>query len=337
MNRPLHRIILVCAILLIATTSWLQGTALAGDSMGACGTTTAGTILGVRNQLDALRTEYADLGYQVSATQEKVRVAKAKVDDGLATNADLGAANLELHQAITRLDQCESKMKQTGRLVKLADPVDLTLKSAGIRQVAETLSRVSGLSIAVDPKVPVNILVSTTAQGVPLGGVLETIAISANLTIFPSDSGVLLKPSGVLQTDEHSFVVRSDNWPWSDDWGVVGTGGLLGRRWLRLFECGPAPAAQASSAPAACSAQSLALAGVGPNTLVVSEPATGPQGEPGYWLTLYQLKSGKLIPGSRSFYRSMNVRQIVPQSTSTVSKPKTQAARKGATTKVRSR
>jgi hypothetical protein len=48
----------------------------------------------------------------------------------------------------------------------------------------------------------------------------------------------------------------------------------------------------------------ICVTSIGANMIVVSEPGSGPKGVPGVWLTVYKVKSGKLVEVGSTFYRS---------------------------------
>jgi hypothetical protein len=53
----------------------------------------------------------------------------------------------------------------------------------------------------------------------------------------------------------------------------------------------------------------VAVAAIGPNLVVVAEPGQSPQGETGFWLTLYRLESNRLKKVSTLFHTSPGPRQ----------------------------
>jgi hypothetical protein len=289
-----------------------------GGGYSLSGADCQGSILAVHRQLESTDLRCQQVMAQLAAAKQKLDAVQAQVRAGLAITSDVMPVQLEVQNAEIQLEQCHRDQVQLGRLLALAQPVDVSLKSANIRQAAEVLSSASGLKITVDAKVPQNVFVTTEAEGVPVGGVLEVIASSAHLTIVPQDVGIVLRNPGQLRIDGKDVAIDGCNSPWSDEWSTGGLPSPLGRRWLRLFE-GTSSAecsAQQASSPvrAGNSAPSAILTGVGQSTLVVGEAGTGPQGEPGLWLTLYQLKNGRFVPGTRTFHRSVTSQPIAAPS-----------------------
>jgi hypothetical protein len=284
---------------------------LNGGYGSSAGADCQGSILAVRRQLESADLRCRQIHDQLSAAKQELDATMAEVRAGLATNGAVVSAQLEVQNAEIQLEQCIRDRMQLNRLLALAQPVDVSLKSANIRQAAEVLSKASGLKITVDAKVLQNVFVTTQAQDVPVGGVLEVIANSAHLTIVPQGDGVDLSNPGQLRIDGKDIAVLGSNWPWSDEWSAGGPPSPLGRRWLRLFQ-GAAPSSEqaAPSVRNGSTAPSALLTGIGQSTLVVGEPGTGPQGEPGLWMTPYQLKNGRLIPGTRTFHRSVTSQPI---------------------------
>ncbi len=124
------------------------------------------------------------------------------------------------------------------RLVALAKPVDIVLKSARIRQAAEALSKVTSLKITVDAKVPNDISVKTEARGVPLGAVLEVIASAAHLSISPGKAGGLILMSTGKTSKQVNEINLGPNAPWSSEWPQQIDEAIycpVGLRWLNLY------------------------------------------------------------------------------------------------------
>jgi hypothetical protein len=110
------------------------------------------------------------------------------------------------------------------------------------------------------------------------------------------------------------------NAPWTNDWThravLPGFGpGPLGYRWMGLVDAAlPDETHSSPFAPSLAMAfeggaglTGAVLVAVGSDTLVVAEPGKGPDGEPGLWLTPYQMgDDGRLTPGEKCFHRSMS-------------------------------
>jgi hypothetical protein len=233
--------IVLLAALVIAVSASPQGMAAAKDrTLKAAPGGRQGSVLAVRSQIRFLESQITQLAAQYVAAQQNLKDTTAWFNMGLAPRSDVAPLEVEVEQLRDQLLQCKAALVEARRLAALAQPVDIVLKSASIRQAAEALSRVSAVKISVDAKVPKNVYVKTQARDVPLGAVVEVIANAAHLIIAPSDDGgLVLRPPGKLVVNGASFNYQGDNWPWSDDWVAFASGGAyrpLGRRWLRLFD-----------------------------------------------------------------------------------------------------
>jgi hypothetical protein len=205
--------------------------------------------------------------------------------------------------------------------------VDVTLSDATIRQMAETLSKSTGLHITVDPSIPEKTRITVEAHRVPLVTLLDAVCRQANVLIAPDKAaqsgkfvGLLLTQPSVLKVNGQTQFVgdggaEGGTFPWSAEWGIPPTA-LLGAQ--------PAPASgviapttlttvptQISLAPQSVTlegmptlaqggfisnpaATTLGLVSVGNDLIVVAEAGAGERGEPGTWLTVYRLqKDGK--------------------------------------------
>ncbi|HZO88567.1 MAG TPA: hypothetical protein VFB38_09530 [Chthonomonadaceae bacterium] len=221
----------------------------------------------------------------------------------------------------------------------LQRPVDVQMDRATVRQLAEALSRASGVSVRVDKLVPDQTRITVDARGVALGTVLEAVARQANLMIAPDFEekeivpenemapnpnasnakgaalkGIVLKTWPLLKVSgqpEQTFV--GPNAPWSDGWfrpdflvrwsnpGPY-TGRVLDGQTALL-----SPTSPFGSAPTSFFAEAgfspFALASLTNNTVVVAEPGQDERGEAGLWLTVYRWDGAQLRKVSATFHR----------------------------------
>lgn len=241
MSRYSQCMAVVFAVLVVAASTPSHGTP-AGKKQTPkdAGVARQGSVIAVGREVSRISGDIAVLEAQSRALDEKLQLTKSQVEVGLATLSDVDPLEVEAKQVRERLSQRMQDLIEVRRLVALAQPVDIVLKSASIRQAAEVLSRVSGVKITVDASVPKNVSVRAQARSVALGAVIEVIADAAHLTISPAnDGGLLLRRAGKLVIDGKAINYQGDNWPWSDEWISAARGGQylpMGRRWLRLFE-----------------------------------------------------------------------------------------------------
>ena len=115
------------------------------------------------------------------------------------------------------------------RFASLRKLVDLDLKDASLREVAQSLAKASGVSIQVDDKVPATARITMQANRVPLADVLNAVAGQAEVAIDPigaatgHSAGVLLRPWPRLLVSNGSSLTTGEyyqtgNAPWSDKW-----------------------------------------------------------------------------------------------------------------------
>lgn len=198
-----------------------------------------GSIMAVRSQVRSLELELGALKDRVAIAEQAVRMAKMEQEAAIGRPGDEIPRKLELQQLQVQLAQLELAFVSARRLVAIAQPVDIDLKSADIRKATEALSRVSGIKIAVAENVPKDVTVTAQAKSVPLGAVLEVIANAAHLTIAPDEGGgLVLRAAGKLVLNGQTIAYEGGNLPWSDEWGAFakpGASTTLGRRWLSLF------------------------------------------------------------------------------------------------------
>ncbi len=189
------------------------------------------------SQLNELQSElkfltaqqHLSLRYRETAKRRESRPPKQQV---------LPQLNADMKQLREQIAECTAALAAARRLVTLAKPVDIVLKSARIRQAAEALSKVTSLKITVDAKVPNDISVKTEARGIPLGAVLEVIASAAHLTISPGAEGGLILMSPGKTSERVNETTQGPNTPWSKEWVMMDDGSLIrpvGRRWLNLY------------------------------------------------------------------------------------------------------
>ena len=311
MRRFIVSMLLSFVMLVVAVSAFGQG---GGASTGGYGNLESpmypqGSILQLKKQVDLLASQMEQRQAETNAAITKLNSVKTRNKAGLCPQSEVNDAEVEVQRARTQLEAAAIKYRYARLLVDLAQPVDITLKSASVRQAVDALKKVTSADISVDDAVGNDVFVSTEAEGVPLAGVLEVIASSAGLMIEPSGSGVKLAKPAKFSVDGKVVKFEYPNWPWGDEWafggGYGGGGGAVavGRKWLGLYQVdmsGSTGQRVSSGVPA-----SIVLAGVGSSTLIVAEPAVGPQGEPGYWLTVYDvINDGRLDEQSHTFHRS---------------------------------
>ena len=212
------------------------------------------SVIAIDQQLSGLQSMMKQLTIQNDALKEKIRQAKKRIDEGMAGagESDMAPMEAQAMQIEEQMKQVQRALTVTQRLLSLSHPVDITLKSSAIRQAAEALSRVSKLSIAVDPKVPRDVHVNAEAQNVPLGAVIEVISNAAGLIIAPTDDGgLLLRLPGKLVVDGTSYMSEGRSAPWSDDWGIVSPyeGFPVGQKWQGLFDNPGMPGPRGANQP----------------------------------------------------------------------------------------
>jgi hypothetical protein len=102
--------------------------------------------------------------------------------------------------------------------VWLSRPVSVELRDATVRQAAEALAKVAGVNVVADENLPADKRLTVDARRVPLGTVLEAIALQNNLMIAPAPGGVALAPWPTLVVGAETQVLRGPLAPWSDEW-----------------------------------------------------------------------------------------------------------------------
>jgi len=230
--------LIIPALVVMAAACALPPAAEAAGSGTFAVAAPQGSVLAARAQVRSLSTEVDMLKTRLDVAEDELRFAERKAEDGLMPASEVRPLELEVLQLTTQLRDVMSALADARRLVSLAEPVDIVLKSSSVRQAAEALSRVSGVKITVDAKVPNDVSVTAQAKGVPLGAVIEVIADAAKLTIAPGDAGgLMLRSTGKLVLNGKAVNYQGGNLPWSDDWAASPGGAYspLGRRWLSLY------------------------------------------------------------------------------------------------------
>lgn len=240
MNKYTRLAVVVLTACTYIATVWLPCNAAANDNaVSGAKTEIQGSVLAVRSEIRSLTSQIRQLQDQLDVAQKQQEIAKARVNSGVASIDELLPWDLKLKQLREQISERTSMLADARRLAALAEPVDIVLKSASIRQAVEALSRVTSLKITVDSRVSNNIRVKTQARGVPLGAILEVIANATQISIAPGKDGeLLLRLPGKLMLNEKVVSYQGPNQPWSDEWSTVDDGALycpIGRRWLNLF------------------------------------------------------------------------------------------------------
>lgn len=295
----------IAIILMVAGTASVpglsaEGTRMSDIAMPAYSRSTSS----IQGQVDSLRVSVQYMKTMLDLMSRKRDDLKERVRAGLAPESELAQADAELMEAMTRLEQTVSALQEVERLAALAKPVDADLKSAGIRQAAEVLSKAGSVRITVDSGVPEDLYVTLQAKRTPLGAVLEMMADSAHLVIAPGENGsIVLAPMGEIEINGQKVTVWASNLPWTEEWPLGGAANSpVGQRWLSLRQAAaPAPAIPAGRWPMGSSSQTL-LTSMGPGSFVIGEPGSE-KGEPGLWLTFYSVDHGRVVPGTKYFHR----------------------------------
>jgi hypothetical protein len=250
---------------------------------------------------------------------------------GLAVEPDrLGFVLRE--QPSLALDAPAPSPERSKLLEALGRPVDVQMKDATVTQAAEALSKASGTPITVDEGIKTEKRVTAEAHGIPLRSVLEAIArpLSVMIAPGPDSKGVILKAWPSLEVNGERTVVAGRSSPWSNEWGPVPPGGFELMNWIRAggtrgvgdFFPSPSPGPRTSAsgratgvymAPNGVSAWgsvggAVSVSASG-NLVIVAEPGSGPNGERGFWLTVYRLEGGNLEKVASSFHQSAGARQ----------------------------
>lgn len=280
-------------------------------------------VSSLQGRVDALQATIDLAARRHEITRTAFMQKQAQVDAGAAPASELAPLQEQLLVLEAELKQIEPQLRDAKRLVKLASPVDVELKDASLRQVAEALTKATGLQITVDGGIKDDPQrnFTLTVRGAPLAQILEQIADSAKVLIAPEEEGgVVLVPEAYSSVNGQSIASVSRNAPWSNDWAMA-VGGYptpVGQRWLRLIEAvntawtfadlGLLRRPGQTTAPAAPvwaagGTPQPVITSMSPNTFIVGEPGTNDKGEPGMWLTFYSIDSGKMIPGIKYFHR----------------------------------
>jgi len=244
-NRVLAAIALVLILAPVASS--------AQNRFGASFLRKPASVSSIDKEVNRLAADVKGLEMELESVKTQLADTQARVDAGVEPQSALRTLESDRKQGEIALAYTRDLLADARRLARLAQPVDVVLKSASIRQAAEALSRASGLGISVDGRVPKNIYVKTKAWAVPLGTVLEVIANATHLQIAPGDRGdLVLQVQGTLIVDGNTVAFQGDSAPWSDEWAMPSSGVSypLGRRWLRLFasQTGSSPVAATSPA-----------------------------------------------------------------------------------------
>ncbi|MHB1463371.1 MAG: hypothetical protein ACYC1M_18945 [Armatimonadota bacterium] len=203
-----------------------------------------GPLLAINNQIRLLSSQFnklqSELKFLTAQQHLSLRYREtAKRRESLSPKHQvLPQLNVDMKQLREQISERTANLAAARRLIALAEPVDIVLKSARIRQVAEALSKVTSLKITVDANVPNDISVKTEAREIPLGAVLEVIASAAHLTISPGADGGLILMSPGKKSERTQQIYQGPNTPWSKEWVMMDDGSLIrpvGRRWLNLY------------------------------------------------------------------------------------------------------
>ena len=271
----------------------------------------------VQDQLQMLGAQVELVKRKLDIASERLHRIQEQAKMGVVQQSEVGPREIEVAELQTQLASVTRVFTRVSTLGVLAKPIDVELKNASIKQAAEAISRVAGegITIGVAAGVPDDLRVNTQARGVPLGTVLEMIASTAGLVIAPgTDNSFTLGLPRTMEIDGQKFRFEETLGPWSDEWGVTGSPPPLRSRslWMMLVNAvlppdGPPVADAPGVTPyfPPMTGGSVAIAAVGPDRIVLCEPAPGPDGATGCWLTLYQINpDGPMQEISRTFHRS---------------------------------
>ncbi|HEY3265316.1 MAG TPA: hypothetical protein VGM37_00200 [Armatimonadota bacterium] len=215
------------------------------------------------------------------------------------------------------LAKVEAEMKAIGaplgRDSSLQRNVDIQLKNAPIRQVAESLTRSTGIHVSVSEGVSKEARVNLEARHVPLSTVLEGIARQADLIISREDDGVSLGAWPSLTVNGVSTRYKVRNAPWSDDWLIPPTTFFGGEAGSMPWVLTPRSAgSMQTTMPGAALGMGfggrpdggrVSVAALG-DRLIVAEPGENETGDEGVWLTVYRLSGDDLQQVSQMFQKS---------------------------------
>jgi hypothetical protein len=237
-----------------------------------------------------------------------------------------------------RLNQAQAVEAQQGdrlreRLAPMLGSTTVQFRDATVRQAAQTLSQAARIPIEVDKSVPEDKRLTVEARQVPMGRVLEAIAEQSELQLVPTERGILLTTWPSLKVGPGTQAFTGVLAPWSDEWGMRPTDMAASFHYavrpggrFTTVEAGPGdpsgipglpngtespfggpPAAPDGGAGRGPGRGILALTSVvnpgGQSLVVVAEPGAGPQGQPGMWLTVYEVSGTDLVRRSSVFHR----------------------------------
>lgn len=269
-------------------------------------------VSSLQSRVDALLVTFDLTARRYDIARTAFKLKQAQVEAGTATAGELAPLQEQLAFLEAQMRQNDLELLDAKRLVKLAGPVDVELTEASLRQVAEALTKATGLQIGVDGGVKDDPQRAFTlkVQGAPLGQVLEQIADSAKVLIAPEESGgVVLVPEAYGSINGQSVSPTVTYQPWSNDWAIVGAySATIGQRWLGLIQAAapvPAPSSMmglTTGGYAVIGSPQYLVAGMGPDMFVVGEPGTNEKGELGLWLQFYKIAGNKVTPGIRYFH-----------------------------------
>lgn len=264
--------------------------------------------------LDNLSQAVSALAMKVSEAEQELTMTKQRVQAGLEPSSVLLGLESNIAALKSQLAFANTNLVTIGRLHALAKKVNVSFDKAPVPNFADLLSKLGGYAIYVDKAVPGNLTVTTRADNMPIGTILEFVAQSANLQLALDDKGAIkiTLPSKILVGGQ-SIDMRGKTWPWSDGPSTGVSPNLpLGEKWKGLKDLLKGGQfthvnvepfkVQASIPPIGLASSSLTITPVGSSMVLISEPGSGNKGEPGYWLTLYAVKNGQLKMTSKLFH-----------------------------------
>lgn len=177
--------------------------------------------------------------------------------------------------------------------IQLQQAIDIELKQASIRQMAETIRISTGLPLRVDDRVPTDTKVTVAAHSVPVSEILEAVSRQSNLRIDMDNQGVVLTRPAFLHVGGGKSGEGEDRGEtvWSADWDVppTATGGIRYRPGINKIAGGSFSLNSRFNSNSA-SSSGISVVTLGNNRLVVIEPGNGSDGRPGVWMTVYRVE-----------------------------------------------
>ncbi len=260
------------------------------------------------------------------------RIAAARAHPGGESAFELQRLETELAQAMRSRPGLVSRITEMRRWNRLESPVTVEFKNATLAMAAESLSQTTRMPVRLEGSVPDTLRISLTTRDAPLVMVLDSVARSFGVQIVSGGEtdGVILKPWPTLEVNGKRDALIGPMAPWGNGWpnspmmtyqsrsgGLNPTAPRLSAGPARAMAVPPAPraaagralvparrrpATQPTSGAEGGSGDPIGIASLSPGSIVVAERGTGPNGEPGVWLTIYSVMdaTGELTRSGRA-------------------------------------